>query len=56
MGSELGMTSEVHGMIHIVDAENGTGSFDVVMSGNGQKITGHATYKGKWVGASCPAE
>ena len=39
-----------------VDAENGTGSFDVVMTHEGQKITGHATYKGKWVAASCPAE
>lgn len=56
MGSEFGMTSEVHGTIHVVDAENGTGSFDIVMTHEGQKITGHTTYKGKWVASSCPAE
>jgi hypothetical protein len=56
MGTEFGMTSEIHGIIHVLDDANGTGSFDIVMSHGGQKITGHATYKGKWVGSSCPAE
>lgn len=56
MGHEFGMTSEIHGTIHVVDAENGTGSFDIVMTREGQKITGHATYKGKWAGSSCAAE
>ena len=56
MGKEYDMTSEVHGVIHVLDAENGTGSFDIVMTRNGQKISGHATYKGQWVGSSCPAE
>jgi Protein of unknown function (DUF3617) len=56
MGSEFGMTSEIHGKIHVVDAENGTGSFDILLSGNGQKISGRAAYTGKWIGSRCAAE
>lgn len=56
MGSEYGMTSEVHGKIHVIDSENGTGSFDVTMTGNGRTMSGHSSYTGKWVGSSCPAE
>lgn len=56
MGSEFGMTSEVQGEIHVIDSKNGTGSFDVTMTGNGRTISGHSSYTGKWVGASCPAE
>lgn len=56
MGSEYGMTSEVHGKIHVIDSENGTGSFDVTMIGNGRTISGHSSYSGKWAGSSCPAE
>lgn len=55
MGSEFGMTAEVHGKIHVLDSENGTGSFDITMNGNGQTVTGHATFTGKWVGSSCRA-
>jgi hypothetical protein len=53
MGKDMGMTADVHGKIHIVDPENGTGSFDITVTGNGQTIQGHASYVGKWVGASC---
>jgi Protein of unknown function (DUF3617) len=56
MGSEYGMTAEVHGRIHVLDAKDGTGSFDIVMTGNGHTINGHASYAGKWVGSSCPTE
>lgn len=56
MGSEYGMTSEVNGKIHVIDSENGTGSFDITMTGNGRTISGHSSYTGKWVGSSCPAE
>ena len=56
IGSEYGMTSEVHGKIHVIDSENGTGSFDVTMTGNGRTINGHSSYTGKWVGSSCRAE
>lgn len=56
MGSEYGMTSEVQGKIHVIDPENGTGSFDIMMTGNGRAISGHSSYTGKWVGPSCPAE
>jgi hypothetical protein len=56
IGSEYGMTAEVHGKIHVLDAENGTGSFDVTMTGNGRTINGHTSYTGKWVGSNCPAE
>jgi hypothetical protein len=56
IGSEYGMTAEVHGEIHVLDSENGTGSFEVTMTGNGQTVNGHTSYTGKWVGSSCPAE
>jgi Protein of unknown function (DUF3617) len=55
LGKEYGMTAEVHGKIHVVDSENGTGSFAVTLTGNGQTMNGHASYTGKWIGASCPA-
>jgi hypothetical protein len=55
MGKEFGMTADVHGSIHVGDPENGNGEFSIVMTGNGQTMNGHATYKGKWVAASCPA-
>lgn len=53
MGKEWGMTADVHGKIHIIDSQNGTGSFDVTLTGNGQTMHGHADYTGKWVGATC---
>ncbi|MDE2050217.1 MAG: DUF3617 family protein [Gammaproteobacteria bacterium] len=56
MGSEFGMTAEVHGRIHVLDPQDGTGSFDITMTGNGQTVTGHAAYTGKWVGSVCSAE
>lgn len=56
MGKEWGMTSEVHGTIHVSDPEDGTGSFTVTLTGNGQTITGHAAYTGKWTSASCGAK
>jgi hypothetical protein len=55
MGKEYGMTSEVHGKIHVVDSENGTGTFDIALTGNGQTMNGHASYTGKWMSARCPA-
>jgi hypothetical protein len=55
MGTDLGMTSEGHGKIHVLDSENGTGSVEVTLTGNGQTMHGHASYTGKWIGASCPA-
>ncbi|MBZ5722709.1 MAG: DUF3617 domain-containing protein [Acidobacteriia bacterium] len=55
LGKDFGMTAEVHGKIHVLDSENGTGSFAVTLTGNGQTMNGHALYTGKWVGASCPA-
>lgn len=55
MGKEMGMTSEVHGKIHVLDSKSGTGSFEFTMTGNGQTINGHGSYTGKWVGSSCTA-
>jgi Protein of unknown function (DUF3617) len=55
MGIE-GMTVDVHGKIHLSDSKNGTGSFDISMSGNGQSAQGHAAYTGKWIGSACPAQ
>jgi len=50
-----GMTAQVQGTIHVVDSQDGTGSFDVTVTGNGQTMHGHATYTGKWIGATCAA-
>jgi hypothetical protein len=56
MGKNLGMTTEAHGKIHVLDSENGTASFTVTLTGNGQTMNGHASYTGKWIGPSCPGE
>jgi len=56
MGKDYGMTADIHGKIHVVDSEDGTGSMDITLTGNGQTMHGHATYTGKWVAASCPAD
>ena len=55
LGKDYGMTSDVHGKIHILDAENGTGSMDLTLTGNGQTVKGTASYAGKWIRESCPA-
>jgi hypothetical protein len=51
-----GMSLQMHGKIHAVDSEDGTGSVDVTLNGNGMNAKGHASYTGKWIGASCPAD
>lgn len=56
LGKEFAMQADVHGTIHVVDSENGTGSFSVTLTGNGQTMHGHANYTGKWVAATCPAD
>lgn len=56
MGENSGMLVEAHGTIHVVDSEDGTGSMEVTLTGNGQTMNGHASYKGKWIGATCPAD
>src|SRR6202167_6347186 len=43
-GNSAGMAAEVHGQIHVLDPENGTGSMSVTLSGNGQTMHGVATY------------
>jgi hypothetical protein len=55
MGKNYGMNAEAHGTIHIIDSEDGTGTFAVTLTGSGQTMNGHASYTGKWIGASCPA-
>jgi hypothetical protein len=55
MGNYYGMSAAAHGTIHIVDSEDGIGSFAVTLTGNGQTINGNASYTGKWVSANCPA-
>ena len=54
LGKDYGMTAEVHGKVHVLDSENGTGSFAVTLTGNGQTMNGHASYTGKWISAGCP--
>lgn len=55
LGKDYEMTAEIHGKIHAVDPENGTGSMLVTLTGNGQTMHGVASYTGKWVNASCSA-
>jgi Protein of unknown function (DUF3617) len=55
-GKEYGMTTEVHGKIHVQDSENGTGTMEITLTGNGQTMHGKASYTGKWIGATCPAD
>jgi hypothetical protein len=50
------MSLQMHGKIHAVDSENGTGSMDVTLSANGMNAKGHGDYSGKWIGATCPAD
>jgi Protein of unknown function (DUF3617) len=54
-GKGSGMAAEVHGQIHVLDPENGTGSMTVTLTGDGQTMHGVAMYTGKWISASCPA-
>lgn len=54
MGKDWGMVSQLHGTIHASDSENGTATFDITLTGNGQTMNGHANYTGKWVSATCP--
>lgn len=54
-GTNNGMTAQIHGQIHIVNSENGTGTMTVNLTGNGQTMNGQASYTGKWISASCPA-
>jgi hypothetical protein len=56
LGKDFGMSAQVHGKIHIVDPTHGTGTFDITLTGNGQTITGHTSYTGKWVQASCTSD
>ena len=51
-----GVAAELHGKIHVLDSENGTAAFDLLVNANGQTMNGHASYVGKWIGSSCPAE
>jgi Protein of unknown function (DUF3617) len=55
-GNGDGMSMQMHGKIHAIDSENGTGSVDVTLTGNGMNAKGHATYTGKWIAATCPAD
>ena len=48
-----GMTADVHGKIHVLDSEDGTGSFTVTLTANGQTMNGHASYTGKRIGPNC---
>jgi len=54
-GDQNPMLADVHGTIHVVDSENGTGTFAITMTGNGQTFKGHATYTGKWMSSTCPS-
>lgn len=51
-----GSTMEMHGKVHAVDSENGTGTVDITLTMNGMTAKGHASYTGKWIAATCPAD
>lgn len=55
LGKDYGLAATVAGTIHVIDSQDGTGSFDIVLTGNGQTMHGHASYTGQWVAATCPA-
>jgi len=48
-----GTTADAHATIHLSDSEHGTGNVDLTLANNGQTMKGHATYTGKWLGATC---
>lgn len=55
LGTQFGLTTQIHGQIHIMDPKDGTGQMTMTLGdGNGQTATGQASYTGKWVGATCP--
>jgi hypothetical protein len=54
IGKHYGMTAEVHGKTHVLDSQDGTGSFSVTLTGNGQAMNGNATCTGKWIDATLP--
>ena len=56
IGENSGMLAEAHGTIHVVDSENGTGSMEVTLTANGQTMNGQASYKGRWISATCPVD
>jgi hypothetical protein len=49
------MKADVHGKMHVVDSEDGTGSMVMTLTGNGRTMNGNDSYAGKWIGTSCPA-
>jgi RHS repeat-associated protein len=51
-----GMTGQMKFKIHVIDSEHATGSGSIAITGNGQTFGGSATYTGKWIGVTCPAE
>lgn len=54
-GNADGISMQMRGKIHAIDSENGTGSVDAILTMNGMTAKGHASYTGKWIGATCPA-
>ena len=51
-----GAKLQMQGNIHAADSEDGTGSMDVTLTMNGMSAKGHASYTGKWIGATCPTD
>jgi hypothetical protein len=46
---------QMHGKIHALDSEHGTGSMKVSVNFNGQAMSYTVDYTGKWLAATCPA-
>ncbi len=51
-----GATVQMQGQIHAADSQDGTGSMDLTLTMNGMTAKGHASYTGKWIGSTCPAD
>ncbi|HEV2306074.1 MAG TPA: DUF3617 family protein [Candidatus Acidoferrales bacterium] len=54
--NEGGASMQMHGKIHALDSEHGTGSMKISVDFNGQAMNYTVDYTGKWLAATCPAD
>lgn len=54
--NEGNASMQMHGKIHVLDSEHGTGSMKASVNFNGQAMNYTVDFTGKWIGASCPAD
>jgi len=54
--NEGGASMQMHGKIHALDSEHGTGTMKVSVNFNGQAMKYTVDLTGKWLAATCPAD